>query len=73
MKSFIRGIKNFTNNIGIVLTSSLLFLIYFIGVAITSMLARIAGKHFLDNEKRESYWHVLDLKEKPIEEWYRQF
>ena len=80
MKEFIigfnKGQKSFGEQIAIIVNSVLLSFVYFIGVGLTSIFAKIFGKHFLDleiNGKRNSYWEDLNLNKKPVEEYYRQF
>ena len=66
--------RGFGQNIAVVINTILLFFVYIIGVGITSMISKIAKKHFLDLKlKKESYWDDLNLKKKKIEEYYRQF
>jgi hypothetical protein len=70
------GMKEFSNNIIIITNSALLIISYLIGVGPTSLVAKLYGKHFLDmelSEKKSTYWSDLNLKKKPIEEYYRQF
>ena len=70
------GNKNFTKNISIIVNSALLSLVYFVGIGFTFLLAKIFNKKFLDTEidrERDTYWKDLNLKSKPIEEYYRQF
>ncbi len=75
-KGFRKGFTNFGHNIGLVVNSVLLLIVYVLGVGFTSICAKLAGKRFLDTEILEdadTYWHDLDLKKKPEEEYYRQF
>jgi len=73
-KGFKSGIKEFGSNVGIIVNSILLSVVYFIGIGITSLLAKLFKKHFLDTEqKRDTYWNNLNLKKKPLKEYYRQF
>lgn len=54
----------------------LLSVVYFFGVGLTSIIAKIFRKDFLKIKKSKNtktYWISLDLKKKPIEEYYRQF
>lgn len=75
-KGFKQGMKNFSQTINFLVNSFLLLVIYLFGVGLTSIIAKLSGKHFLgeksDKEKR-SYWSDLNLKKKPKEEYYRQF
>ena len=71
---FQKGIKSFSDNITSIINFLLLSIVYLIGVGLTSIVAKIFSKHFLDmKKKKDSYWHNLKLKNKPIEEYYRQF
>jgi hypothetical protein len=44
-------------------------------VGLTSIFAKIFKKHFLETKlpKDATYWSDLNLKNKPIEKYYRQF
>ena len=73
---FKKGMHDFGQNIAIIINSTLLLIVYVIGVGLTSILAKIFGKHFLEtkiSKKRETYWSDLNIKKKPIETYYRQF
>ncbi|MBW2974837.1 hypothetical protein KY366_03900 [Candidatus Woesearchaeota archaeon] len=75
-KGFLKGSKRFGNRITQIINLILLSIVYFIGVGITSILAKIFRKHFLKiklDKTAESYWEPLNLGKKPIEEYYRQF
>jgi hypothetical protein len=73
---FKKGIHNFGCNITTIVNSILLTAVYVIGIGLTSLVAKILKKHFLDmklSEKRETYWADLDLNKESIDEYYRQF
>ena len=76
---FFSGFKNgfslFGHNISLIVNSALLFIVYIIGVGITSIIAKIFGKHFLKIKEKEknSYWEYLGLGKKDTDEYYRQF
>ncbi len=71
---FQKGMKSFSDNITSIINFLLLSIVYLMGVGFTSITAKIFGKHFLDmKKKKDSYWHDLNLKNKKIEEYYRQF
>lgn len=75
-KGFQKGLKNFGHNITVIINSTLLSVVYLIGIGITSIVAKLFGKRFLDvgaPKKKGTYWSDLNLKKKPIEEYYRQF
>lgn len=75
MTGFKNGIRAFGHNTALIINTLLLALVYFLGVGITSIIARIFGKHFLDMRlsKNPTYWYDLNLRKKPIKEHYRQF
>jgi len=69
------GMKNFGDNISIIINSVLLTIVYIIGVGITAFFARIKKKRFLDTKisGKKSYWNDLNLSKKKLKEYYRQF
>lgn len=79
MKKFIeefkKGQKNFGETIAVIVNTILLSLVYFIGMGLTFMFAKIFKKHFLELEKDkgDTYWSELNLSKKPLQEYYRQF
>ncbi len=78
VRDFFKGLKEgmhlFGQNIAILVNSILLFIVYVVGVGVTSLIAKLMGKRFLEMGKKEgSYWKDLNLKKKSIEEYYRQF
>lgn len=73
---FKEGMHLFSSRISLLVNSVLLFFVYIIGVGFSSIVARITGKQFLTlylDKKAATYWEHLDLKKKPIKEYYRQF
>ncbi len=73
---FKKGMQSFGENIIIIVNTAMLFAVYLIGVGLTSIIAKLAKKHFLGgkiSKKEKTYWEDLNLKKKPIEEYYRQF
>lgn len=80
IKAFFSGIKegqkNFGEDIQSVINFIMLTLVYFFGVGITSIFAKIFNKHFLDLKvlkKEKTYWKNYDKRDKKMEEYYRQF
>ena len=67
--------NEFGNTIAIVINSILLSIVYFIGIEITSLVAKLIGKKFLEEELNDSqtYWEDLDLGKNKLEAYYRQF
>ena len=75
-KGFKKGTQDFGTSIGSIVNSVALALTYLVGVGLTSIVAKAARKRFLEFEiskKRKTYWSDLNLKKKPIEEYYRRF
>ncbi len=80
MKDFIIGFKigfkEFGENIFLVVNSILLSFVYFVGIGLTSLVAKLFWKKFLDtkpDKKLRTYWSNFNPEEKPVEEYYRQF
>lgn len=73
---FKKKAKGFSKILTLIINSILLSIVYVVGVGFTSIIAKLSGKHFLDirlSKKKNSYWSNLNLKKKPIKEFYRQF
>ena len=75
LKGFQKGMHDFGSSISVIINSILLTMVYFIGVGITSIVAKLVGKHYLDirKSKKDTYWANLNLKNKSIEYCYKQF
>ena len=70
------GFKNFSHSISLVVNLILLSVIYFIGVGLTLIVAKLFKKKFLDTlmeKKPKTYWSPLDLGKRPLKDYYRQF
>jgi hypothetical protein len=73
---FHRGQKTFGDDIARLINVVLLSFVYFIGVGISWAITRFSEKELLDlklNPKSKTYWEKLDITNKPIKEYYRQF
>jgi len=76
INGFKKGMREFGNNAIMIINSCLLALVYIIGVGISSILAKIFRKKFLDikiEKDRKSYWTDIETKNNKMEEHYRQF
>lgn len=76
LKGFWAGFKSFGYLLGEVVNFILLTLVYFVGVGITSVIAKIFNRHFLalkKPKKPSTYWVDLNLTKEPKENYYRQF
>ena len=73
---FKKGMQNFGYNLTAIINTILLSIVYLIGVGFTSIFAKLFRKHFIETKtssKRETYWSNINLKKKPIENYYQQF
>ncbi|MBI2136466.1 hypothetical protein HYU06_05325 [Candidatus Woesearchaeota archaeon] len=73
---FKNGIKNFGNIITILINTVLLAFVYFVGVGVSSIFAKLSRKKLLElklSKQAPTYWSDLGLKKKPLEDYYRQF
>ena len=83
---FVQGFKNgmdqFGKSISSFINTILLTIVYVFGVGITSLVAKITKKKFLNIEqtqqkskksKKETYWQDLNLTKQDLENYYRQF
>ena len=71
-----RGFTGFGDLISTLVNATLLLLVYLLGVGITSVIAKLVRKHFLEmetNPNLESYWVDLNLEEDKVDNFYRQF
>jgi len=82
LRQFLAGLKkgaiSFGRNTSLIVNTALLALVYFLGVGIAAVIAKICGKHFLEMRlsklsKDHTYWSDLNLRKKPAAEHYRQF
>jgi len=73
MKSVLKGMNLFIGDLNAIISLVLLVIVYFVGVGLTSIVAKAFGKYFLEIKQEESYWSDLNLKEKPMGEYYKQF
>jgi len=74
LKDLREGNKMFGDDIASLINFVLLTVVYFLGVGITSIIAKISGKRFLELKKREdSYWSKLNLGKLKKKEYFRQF
>ena len=75
-QDFLKGQKRFGEDIAAIINSVILTFVYLLGVGLTSLVARIFGKKFLDMktvDKEESYWTPLNLSKKELNDYYKQF
>jgi len=74
-RGFRKGFKDFSDLIANIVNFVLLSVVYFIGVGITSIIAKLFKKGFLNlkKENKKSYWTNNEVKKGEIEDYYRQF
>lgn len=80
IRIFFKGLKSGQKKFGectaSVVNSLLLSFVYFFGIGLTFIFAKIFNKHFLDlnlDKSRVSYWEELNLNKERIEKYYKQF
>lgn len=68
------GARAFADLVADSINLLLLFLVYFVGVGLVSIVAKLTGKHFLDFGKggRETYWTRI-IKQPQKDDFYRMF
>ena len=75
-KGFRKGMKDFSENVSTIVNSVFLSIVYLIGVGITSIIAKVMKKRFLDTKisnDEKTYWTELNLKKKSFKKYYKQF
>ncbi|MBD3155411.1 MAG: hypothetical protein GF368_02025 [Candidatus Aenigmarchaeota archaeon] len=73
LKGFGKGFKKFGEGVSNVVNFVLLTFVYFIGIGITSLFAKIFGKKFLDmKEGEKSYWKNKE-GEKELKDYKKMF
>lgn len=72
---FKKGTTVFGEEIIRLVNSLLLTVVYLLGIGITSIVARLARKRFLDTtwKKKGSYWSDKDTTAKEVKKYERQF
>ena len=72
-------VKKWGKLINLVVNTILLSLVYILGVGITSLIAKLFRKKFLDvelniiEEGKESYWQTIQYTDETLKDHYRQF
>lgn len=74
-KGFKAGFQSFGNNIASAINFVALMIVYIFGVGITSVVAKLTGKKFLDIGIKNvpTYYITKSIKKEKIENYYRQF
>ena len=68
------GIKKYGELLNTAVISLFLIITYVLGVGISSLIAKLFRKHFLEmNMKKETYWSDLNITKKTKEHYYKQF
>ena len=74
-KSFLSGMKMFSENIAIIVNTALLFITYVVGVGLSFLISKISNKKFLDDKvpnDATTYWENIDIKNDE-DSYYKQF
>ena len=74
-KHFKIGFQKFSHLLADLVNIILLAIVYYVGVGLTSIIAKIFKKSFLDlkDKKVDSYWVDCQSTSKDIDDYYRQF
>ena len=69
------GMKLFGTCMSTVVNTVLMSIVYFFGVGLSALFARIGRKELLATEvgKQKTYWQSLRLRKKKTDDYYRQF
>jgi len=76
LKIYFSGMRKFGLNITILINSLLLLFVYLVGIGITSIIAKLFNKSFLDiriKKFKKSYWTKLDLGNENEKDHYKQY
>ena len=76
MSRIAHGIKKLNTAIGRFLNAAILTVVYFAGIGIPAIIAKLFRKHFLDlktSNRIQTYWSDLNVGDEPRDEYYRQF
>ncbi len=72
-RGFIDGFKLFGETVANIVNFFLMLIAYIVGIGLTSIVARISGKRFLDYKKKDSYWIKRNQGKEKEERYYRLF
>ena len=77
-KRIFNSVKKILEPVGKVISAIvnfiLLSVVYFIGIGLTSLIAKMFGKHFLElKPKKASNWIEHKTAKEPIEKYYTMF
>jgi len=70
------GFKKLGQFINLVVTYTLLSIVYIVGVGSVALLAKLLGKRFFNSKplkESHTYWLDINLGDESIEDYYRQF
>ena len=70
-----KALEPFSKVMNSIVNFVLLSIVYFAGIGVVSVCAKIFGKHFLELKKnnRKSGWHPHKLEKEALEKYYRTF
>lgn len=75
-RGFREGAGEFGLTVNVLITSALLLVVYLLGVGITSVIAKCAGKRFLQSgseQPQNTYWSSLSRTIESTDDYYKQF
>ena len=75
-QQFKKGMTSVSSCIVCLVNTVLLFFVYIFGIGLTSFIARLVGKKFLDvrtSKNLSSYWSEKNIGKESFEKYYKQF
>ena len=76
-QGFRDGFKTLGEDVSTLVNTVLLALVYILGVGITAIIAKIAGKRFLERDiaasNPKTYWNDVEDEHPDLESHFRQF
>ncbi len=75
LNSFKTGFQKFSHLVADLVNLVLLGLVYFIGIGLTSIIAKLSKKHFLDlkQEGKDTCWVDVKSDSQDIDDYYKMF
>ena len=73
MSSIKKRVQVFLNQLNLIMITFTLVFVYFIGVGITALFAKILKRKFLDTKTKSTYWNKIKPSQGGNIGYYHQF
>jgi len=75
LKKILKPLEFLGKIISSIINFILLSIVYFLGIGLTSIIAKIFNKKFLDlkKENKKTYWEEKEMSDKEFQDYFRQF